>query len=585
MKPSLQKSGLPNRRHSPLPSSVIRHCLAFVIAIASLGFFASAGVNLKNGNFHITYTDIIVGSGKNRIEISRTYNSKSVEVGMFGFGWGSEFETRLVPSQDGSIVVHEHGGGGKTSFDRDGYTDADFELLLTSFVGALLETPLIASPSAREELFQKMKQNREFARSAYLELAAVVGAPADHVFGGKGAVFASSQRGLQTIVRDDNGFTRISAGGASERFDSNGYLVFVFDGAKAIRIVRDNAGRITRLTSGAEGETLVFTYNDQGFVTRIENPETQSRADYRYLGDDLVWSRDTRGNVYAYGYDASHNLQSITYDDATTMDIAYHPSTMYVARVTERDGEETAYDYYETPPDALATIRSFAGHPVVDRYGTRVTKRGYDGEPLTNSYDYDIAVTSLGERYTSRIATNVNGIVTETLYNAASLPVSIARGSWITTFRYNQRNLLIERSSTRGDFVRTSYYDGIDKIRRVENNDGVFEYEYDAGGNLTTARHAGRTLLLTYDVRGRITKITDRSATEPPRALAYIHNAQGKPARIELADVGHVDILYDDYGEIQSVASPAGQATKLRVEQTRESIWRIVKPAGVDLNM
>ena len=85
-------------------------------------------------------------------------------------------------------------------------------------------------------------------------------------------------------------------------------------------------------------------------------------------------------------------------------------------------------------------------------------------------------MTSLGERYTSRIATSVNGIVTETLYYAAALPVSIALGSQITTFRYNQRNLLVEKSSSRCDFVRTSYYDGIDKIKRVENNDGAFEY-------------------------------------------------------------------------------------------------------------
>ena len=329
----------------------------------------------------------------------------------------------------------------------------------------------------------------------------------------------------------------------------------------------------------------MFTYNDQGFVTRIENPETQSRADYRYFGEDLVWSRDGGGNVYAYGYDASHNLQSITYDDASTMDIAYHPSTMLVARVTDRYGEETAYDYYQTPPDALATISSFAGHPIADQYGTRVTKKGYDGELLTNSYDYDIAVTSLGERYTSRIATSVNGIVTETLYNAAALPVSIARGSQITTFRYNQRNLLVEKSSSRGDFVRTSYYDGIDKIKRVENNDGAFEYEYDARGNLATARHAGRTLLLTYDVRGRIIQITDRSASEPPRTLAFSYNALGKPVRIELADVGHIDIRYDDYGGIQSVESQEGHAMALRVTQTFENLLRIVKPAGVNLNM
>ena len=36
-----------------------------------------AGVNLKNGNFYISYTDIVVPGGGKKLEITRTYNSKS----------------------------------------------------------------------------------------------------------------------------------------------------------------------------------------------------------------------------------------------------------------------------------------------------------------------------------------------------------------------------------------------------------------------------------------------------------------------------------------------------------------------------
>ena len=50
--------------------------------------FSFAGVNLKNGNFYINYTDIIAPGGGHDIEIIRTYNSKATEVGWFGFGWG-----------------------------------------------------------------------------------------------------------------------------------------------------------------------------------------------------------------------------------------------------------------------------------------------------------------------------------------------------------------------------------------------------------------------------------------------------------------------------------------------------------------
>ena len=38
---------------------------------------AQAGVNLKNGNFYISYTDIVVPGGGKKLEITRTYNSKA----------------------------------------------------------------------------------------------------------------------------------------------------------------------------------------------------------------------------------------------------------------------------------------------------------------------------------------------------------------------------------------------------------------------------------------------------------------------------------------------------------------------------
>ena len=87
--------------------------LLVVLLFAATAF---GGVNLKNGNFYITYTDIVVPGGGEKLEISRTYNSKATELGWFGFGWGSYFETNLVVSADGSVVIHENGAGGKTRF-------------------------------------------------------------------------------------------------------------------------------------------------------------------------------------------------------------------------------------------------------------------------------------------------------------------------------------------------------------------------------------------------------------------------------------------------------------------------------------
>lgn len=82
-----------------------------LIALSLMPMMAFGGVNLKNGNFYITYTDIIVPGGDHDLEVTRTYNSKSTDNGWFGFGWGSLYETKLMVSADGSVVVMENGSG------------------------------------------------------------------------------------------------------------------------------------------------------------------------------------------------------------------------------------------------------------------------------------------------------------------------------------------------------------------------------------------------------------------------------------------------------------------------------------------
>ena len=86
------------------------------IAMTLIPAVVFGGVNLKNGNFYITYTDIIVPGGDHDLEVTRTYNAKSVENGWFGFGWGSLYETKLMVSADGSVVVMENGSGAQTRF-------------------------------------------------------------------------------------------------------------------------------------------------------------------------------------------------------------------------------------------------------------------------------------------------------------------------------------------------------------------------------------------------------------------------------------------------------------------------------------
>ncbi len=90
-------------------------------AIALVGIVcatsAEAGsVVPANGNYFTSYTDIEFPADSNgeTPKLSRVYNSRSQFRGMFGYGWGNDFDTYLIPSADGSVVVQEAGGGAKT---------------------------------------------------------------------------------------------------------------------------------------------------------------------------------------------------------------------------------------------------------------------------------------------------------------------------------------------------------------------------------------------------------------------------------------------------------------------------------------
>ena len=83
-------------------------------------------MSIKNGNFFIGYTDIVYPGGFEP-KIERVYNSKTPFKGMFGWGWGNEYEVYLTVSADGSVVVHEYGGGAENRFNPVAFNSSELD--------------------------------------------------------------------------------------------------------------------------------------------------------------------------------------------------------------------------------------------------------------------------------------------------------------------------------------------------------------------------------------------------------------------------------------------------------------------------
>ncbi len=527
-----------------------------------------AGVNLKNGNFYVSYRDIVVPGGGHDLEITRTYNSKSAEKGWFGIGWGSDYEVYLSVGPDSSIVIFENGSGAQTRFTEK--ENVNVEAAAKKIVDAMRKTSELTENVA-QALIEKLKGDAVLRRT-YAQKYKVKSEFAD------GTILYSNVRGIQQLKKLKDGFERSFSDGKTETFNLDGKLVRVNDkNGYSVSLNYGNSANVESIKD-SQGKQLFFEWYPDSKVKSVWSVGDKKTL-YKYDGNNMTESTDIEGNVLKYDYDSNHNMTKITYADQGTMLISYDRKMQFVSEITTRGGGKTKYEYGSNPKNPQL------------HYWTSVSKVGKDGQiekDSINRYEYEMKVRPDGSQYTYRIVTGSPGFETETIYSeCCSLPLKITRGKSVTNFEYNDRGLLVKKTSTKGDFVNLSYHETFNKITRVVNNDGWTNFDYDKNGNLAKAENsAGKAVLLIYDSQGRITKMIDHEkATNQKRSLAFIYNALGKPVEISMDNVGKINVAYDNYGEIKKVESKTGHKMALQVTQAFQSLLSIVKPAGVNLNM
>lgn len=538
----------------------------FLIAIVMIISSVFAGVNLKNGNFYITYTDIVVPGGGHDLVIERTYNSRSIDKGWFGYGWGSDYETYLSVSADGSVIVHENGSGALTRFTPK--TAVNAEEAAKKIVDAMRKSSMKINSSVAKDLVAKLKNDAEL-RQAYAKRFKVEAKLAS------GTKLFSNVRGLQTLEVTNKGYIRSQSDGAKHHFNKEGKLVKVqHKNGYYVDLTYKN-GKLTKIKDSMAKQIFLGWYPD-GKIKSVESG-AGNKTLYKYDDkDNLIEAKDVQNNLFAYSYDYNHNMTQIKYKDGSTMKIKYTKRTQFVEEIVNKNGEVVSYKYESNPKNPE------------NHYWTLVGKKLPSGKEVTNRYEYEIRRKQDGSSYTHRIYTVVNGVSTETIYTeCCGLPKQIKRGKNVTNFEYNKKGLLTKKFSSRGDFVELEYDKVHNKITKVTNKSGWTNFEYDKKGNLKKAQDSkGKSVLLIYDSKGRIAKMLDYDkSTKKKRQLEFKYNAQGKPTEIAMNKVGKINVKYDNYGEIQKVESKSGHKMALQVTQAFQSLLAIVKPAGVNLNM
>ena len=352
------------------------------------------GVKKNNGNYYITYNDIAL-SLPCCIYLARTYNSKSDFQGIFGYGWGSQVETYLDVQGDGTIIMHENGGGGLTRFRPPVLSLAEIQAAVDRIIKADRRDGRFRDDTDRRERRAKLLQDaevRSYSWSRYVKMGLL---EPQHI--SPGTLYRSSKRGQQRLLRTHDGFQRITQGRTFQEFDGRGRLVVIreLDCDDAVfHLVRNLKGHISRIVD-QKGQQWRFHMNDNGTVARIDAPEGKSSI-YHYDSRHLIGSVDLVGNRYSYRYDRRGNLNAIGYTDGGRVVITYTGTEYYglglVRSVTAPDRTTTWYDYGD-----------IYNRPNGRAYFTKVTRLNPDGNTTPiELYEYWIDVHPDGTTYTKR---------------------------------------------------------------------------------------------------------------------------------------------------------------------------------------
>jgi len=553
----------------------LKHILIITTFLLSINLFA--GVNLKNGNFYISYTDIQMKSDLTAFkDITRTYNSKSTFVGLFGYGWGSAMETYLHSYPDGTIVVIEHGSGGTTVFNSELVTEDMVEFMIDQLIDVAIEQgDLENNPNTILERRDKLLNNHNYRIKLWDRYVKKELLFYETDFP-EGMEWETHERGNELLVKTESGYRRTS-GKKIEEFNLEGKLTKVDNGNGKWSVLEYANNQLSKMNHG-DGSEYLFEFNDLGFISYIHYNDKKST--YKYNNENLVYSRDLVGNHFQHMYDSKHNMIKIVYNplrdvniEEDAMHMEYDPKTSWILKITDRDGDVTEYAY--------DVFYKEDGSVDNDHYGTKVTKQGYNGKLFTNSYEYVIGTKENGERFTQKISTTINNISTQTTYDElCGSPIEIIRGDRKTTFKYNNRCLLVEKISA-SDSIYMKYHPKLEKMTYVKNSSGEYKFEYNDSADLTYANKNNDVWArLIYNEEGKITEMQQEDKT-----LVFKYNEMGKPVKIEIEGLGGINVTYDEYGEIERVSSEDGHKMALQVTQAFQNLLALVKPAGVNLNM
>ncbi|EFO81836.1 hypothetical protein OSCT_0233 [Oscillochloris trichoides DG-6] len=518
-------------------------------------------INTLIGNFIYEYIDMVLLGAGPRMELRRFYNSQSSLIGLFGQGWTTLFDMRLIVVDNsllsGAQLRYPDGRTANFPAEGDGFARAPygFDQLERDGDGYLLTRTDGTRYRFRDDgrLVQILDRSDVAIDLVYSgDTLSEVRAP------GGTLAFSADGEGRITQVNGPDGIA------ITYTYDADGQLLSVTDARK---------GTVTYTYDADHGLSTLTTPAGPNFLQEQRYDE-QGRVVYQRVGDNFINEftyddvnhtttlTDTYGYTITYRYDEDGRLIEQTDALGGTEKITYNDDNQRTS-YTNRLGHSISFEYDDAgnvvkETNALGDVRSWVYDE--DRNLVQAT----DALGRTTTYTYDA-----NGRRTAQV--DPLGGRTELRYDDQGRLIAQTNPLGATTsYKYDEQGRLIAETNPLG-YTTTYEYNALG--RRSAKTDALghtWYWEYDQNGNLITETNPlGATTHYEYDANNNRIAETDPLGN----VTRYEYNLLGKPVRTINPDGGDILITYDDMGNRIAETDPLGNTTRWELDE----LYRVVR--------
>ncbi len=543
--------------------------LLILISIFIFAFQAQGLIDTKNANYTKTFVDIALPGAGLPLLVERTYNSRSLYNGMFGYGWCSNLETRLEVMPDNTLMVVECGGGAEISY------------VSKSAKGnrSLMIKKIMAEVKKKKGLSRKyIKQvERDLKKSALLQ-SELIRAFRLKGKAQSGGVYQALGRQNDTIQFTGNQYKRFLPNGQMQFFDKKGLFIKEMDKSGNWIKIQRKKGFIVKVMDN-KGRSLQFK-RKKG-ILRINGPN-KTRAQYTISNDNLVKVLNSKNEKFQYFYDNYHNLTKTRYPDNTYEALTYNTDRDWVVSFQDRRGCREKYKYVTNRRNK-------------DHYWTDVKKTC--GKRVTNvsRYEFWNKKKKDGSKYLYRAKQEVNGQIADITYDMKTgSPLSVTRNRITVRYAYHANGFLKSRSEPGRKVLFSQYNNKCKKPTQV-----VVQYiqgkrvsrqvrtaiSYDPKKcHLVMAKqnNTGRWVSVKRDHRGRISEMRDQSKK---RIIVAYNEKYSKPKKITRPGVGSIQVFYDQNGQVDTSKTRTNPTVAAQVASVFNGFLEIISPVASDITI